>query len=188
MKIKRFNEMLNESKKGDFKYEFGYLMLKLNVPNWKKDVLSIINKDDIYEVDGFGLENETHITIFFGILGDVDKDDVVEKLKDITVPEYIELKNISIFETNDSYDVVKFDIDDKNEILTSIHNYIEEIFPTKKGFEYHPHCTIAYVKKGRGVNYIQELEKPLIVKPSKIYYTYPKDNGNKKGEIDIVKY
>jgi hypothetical protein len=187
MKIKRFEELIKESKREDFKYEFGCVMLKLNTSEWD-DILSLIDKEDIYDVDGFGLEKDTHITIFFGILGDVDPKDVVKKLKDITVPEYIELKDISIFETNDLYDVVKFDIDDKHEILTGINNYIEDIFPNKKTFEYHPHCTIGYVKKGRGVKYIQTLEKPIIIKPSKIYYTYPKDNGNKKGEIDVIKF
>jgi len=188
MKIKKFNELIGESKRDSFKYEYGCVMLKLDSPKWKKEVLSLINDEDIYDEDGFGLEKETHITLFFGVSGDVLPEDIIEKLQDVTVPEYIELKDISIFETNDSYDVVKFDIDDKNEMLTGIHNYIEETFPNKKTFEYHPHCTIAYVKKGRGVNYIQELEKPIVVKPTKIYYTYPKDSGNGKGEKDVIKF
>jgi len=188
MKVKKFNELIAESKREDFKYEFGCVMLKLDSPEWKKEVLPLINKEDIYDVGGFGLEKNTHITLFFGILGDVDPNDVVEKLKDINVPEYIELKDISIFDINDSYDVVKFDIDDKNGQLTSIHNYIEESFPNNKQFDYHPHCTIGYVKKGRGVNYIQTIENPIVVKPSKIYYTYPKGNDKTKGDIDVVKF
>lgn len=185
MKIKTFKDIINESK--SYKYEFGCIMLKLDVKNWKNDVLSMIDKEDIYDVDGYGLEKETHITLFFGILGDVDYKDVVEKLKNVIPPGYIELKNISIFEQDD-YDVVKFDINDDKYILTDIHNYIGDNFPNKKTFEYHPHCTIGYVKKGRGVKYIQELENPVVVKPSKIYYTYPKDNGNNKGKIDIIEF
>lgn len=188
-RLKKFNEMTTESKKADFKYEFGCVMLKLKVEKWENDVLSLINKEDIYDEDGFGLEENTHITLFFGIRPEVDYKDVVKKLKDFdTFPEYIELKNISIFETNDLYDVVKFDIDDKNDMLLNIHNYIEELFPNNKTFDYHPHCTIGYVKKGRGVNYIQELEKSIVTKPKLVYYTYPKDNGNKKGHIDIIKF
>ena len=188
-RIKKFEEMITESKREQFKYEFGCVMLKIKVPHWKKDVLSLINDEDIYDEDGFGLEDNAHITLFFGIKPEVDYKDIVEKLKDYTnIPEYIELKNISIFETNDLYDVVKFDIDDGNEMLSGIHNYIEENFPNKKQFEYHPHCTIAYVKKGRGVNYIQELEDSIVATPIRIYYTYPKDNGNKKGDIDIINF
>jgi len=187
-RLKKFNE-LNETKRDSFKYEYGCVMLKLKVDHWKKDVLSLINEEDIYDEDGFGLEKNAHITLFFGILGDVDYKDVVEKLKDVeAIPEYVELKNISIFETNDLYDVVKFDIDDENGMLTSLNNYIEESFPNNKTFEYHPHCTLAYVKKGRGVNYIQELEKAFVSKPSRIYYTYPKDGGNKKGDVDIIEF
>jgi hypothetical protein len=185
--IKSYNQLI-ESKKETFKYEFGCVMLKLDSSKWKKDILSLINKDDIYDEEGFGLEKESHITLFFGILPDVDYNDVVNLLNGVQAPEYIELKNISIFDTNDNYDVVKFDIDDKNDMLTSIHNIISEHFPNKKTFEYHPHCTIAYVKKGRGVNYIQELKTPLIIKPSKIYYTYPKDNGKNKGVVDVINF
>lgn len=189
MKVKKFKEMISESKRDDFKYEFGCVMLKLDVPNWKKDVLSLINDEDIYDEDGFGLEENAHITLFFGVKPEVDYKDVVEKLKDYRdVPEYIELKNISIFETNDLYDVVKFDIDDKHEMLSGVHNYIESLFPNEKQFDYHPHCTVAYVKKGKGVNYIQDLDKSIVVKPKRIYYSYPKDNGNKKGNVDIINF
>jgi 2'-5' RNA ligase len=186
-KIKTYEELITE--KNNPVYEYGCLMLKLKTKDWEKSVLSMIDKDDIYEGDKYGLENEPHITILYGVYDAIKPKDIQEYLKQYDFQyKYVELKNISLFQ-NELYDVVKFDIEDKFEQLLGLHDLVKNTFPNKQSYtNYHPHCTIAYVKKGRGVKYIQELKKPIIVDMDKLFYSYPKNNGNDKGEIDIVKF
>jgi 2'-5' RNA ligase len=55
-------------------------------------------------------------------------------------------EGLSVFE-GDGYDVAKFDIK-KDDLITKLHN-ICNTFPNIEKFpEFHPHLTIAYVKKG----------------------------------------
>ena len=129
-------------------------MLNFNIENWKKDVLSIIDKEDIYDEKGFGLEDKCHVTVFFGIIPDESNvNEIKEKIKDcdIDINKEYELEDISIFE-NDDYDVVKFDIKDCDE-LKKMHKFIKKTFPNKEDFpNYEPHVTIGYVRRGKGKN------------------------------------
>jgi len=179
--MKKFTQ-ITEKKKEKFTYEYGCVMMKFDIPEWK-DILKLIDKDDIYDVEGFGLEKESHITILFGLLKDVPEDDIKERLASIPKP-LIELKNISIFSGNE-YDVVKFDIE--CQLLNNLHDSLSEL-PKKEDDHpvYHPHMTISYVKPGRGVKYIQQLEKTIISKPSKMIYSKPDEKGNKiKVDLNI---
>jgi 2'-5' RNA ligase len=193
MKILKVNEFLNESKKKEkFKYEYGVVMLDLKVEDWKKQILSIIDEEDIYDEKGFGLEDKVHVTIFYGIKPDESTPkDVKEKIKEylekIDVNKEYELEKISIFE-NDDYDVVKFEIEDCDE-LHKLNKFIEKSFPYNNDYpEYKPHATIAYVKKGKGKKYIQKLEEPFIAIPTKLVYSYPIDGGEDKKTDTIIKY
>jgi 2'-5' RNA ligase len=199
MKILKMKQFLNEAK--SFKYELGCVMLKFNIDNWEKEVLSIIDKEDIYDEPGFGLEDECHVTVFFGIKPDESEaKDVSDKIKecDCDIDKEYLLENISIFE-NEDYDVVKFDVkkcreneeeDLENcEGLKEMNKFIEETFPNKQDFpDYKPHVTIGYVVKGKGKKYIQKLKKPIIATPSKLVYSYLTDKGNSKRTINIIEY
>jgi len=56
-------------------------------------------------------------------------------------------EGLSIFDTKEEYDVVKFDIK-KDKTLTHL-NEICKMFPNEEKFPvYHPHLTLGYVKKG----------------------------------------
>jgi 2'-5' RNA ligase len=184
-KILKFNELISEKKSG-FVYEYGCVMVSLDIPNWKKDVLSLIEKEDLFEGDSYGLETESHVTALYGIYDSIDMEDVKSAIKEFSFDKnYLELKNITLFE-KENYDVVKFDIEDKQDILNSFHSFLKETFPNSDTYpEYHPHATIAYVKKGRGVKYIQELEKPIITKINQIMYSYPVNNGKSTDKIYI---
>lgn len=142
---------LNEVKH-THKNEYGALMLYLDFDGWDK-MLSLIDKEDIYDEEpGFGLEKDPHVTVLFGFHKDSNFDKIKELVK---YQEYdsieILIKNISHFETPD-YDVVKLDIESKqmnalNKIMTDNFEYTND-YP-----DYHPHMTIAYVKKGTGKKY-----------------------------------
>jgi 2'-5' RNA ligase len=83
----------------------------------------------------------------------------------------LELKNVSLFE-NDDYDVLKFEVNAK--VLHEINDRLKKFPHTNNYPEYHPHCTIAYLKKGRGKKYVKMLEGTSIeVTPSKIVYSRP---------------
>lgn len=197
MKILKVNEFLNEAK--EFKYDLGCVMLKFNIDDWKKDVLSIIDKKDVYDEPHFGLEEECHVTVFFGIIPEKSETkEVVKKIKkcDIDIDKEYLLQNISIFE-NDDYDVVKFDVEkyrEKGEIyecyeLLRLNKFIKEEFPNKQDFpDYKAHVTIGYVKKGKGKKYVQTLKKPIIATPNKLVYSYPVDDGKSKRTTNIIEY
>lgn len=188
MKIKRLEEFINEAK--EFKYDLGCVMLKFNIDDWKKDVLSLIDEEDIYDEPHFGLEDECHVTVFFGIIPEKSETkEVVEKVKecDIDIDKEYKLQDISIFESDD-YDVVKFDVKDCDE-LKEMNKFIKKEFPNKQDFpDYKAHVTIGYVQKGKGKKYVQKLEEPVIATPSRLVYSYPIDEGKSKRTTNIIKY
>lgn len=199
MKILKLDEFVNESK--SYKYKFGCVMLELTVDKWNDKIHSIIDEDDIYDEEGFGLEDKCHVTVFFGIVSEESETkEVIEKIKecDIDINKEYLLENISIFK-NDDYDVVKFDIkkcrnDEDDELenckgLKEMNKFIKQTFPNEQTHpDYKPHVTIGYVLPKKGKNYIQDLDDPIIAKPSKLVYSYPIDNGKNKRTITIIDY
>ena len=205
MKILKVQELVNQESVNEaksHKYEFGCVMLNFKVDDWKKDVLSIIDEDDIYDEPGFGLEDKIHVTVFFGIKPDKTEPNEVKEMvleSDIDIDKEYLLENISIFENNDDYDVVKFDVKKCREKgddellnctdLKKLNKLIKDEFPNKQDFpDYVPHVTIGYVKRGKGKKYIQKLDKPIIAKPSKLTYSYPSEKGDGKRTINIIEY
>ena len=175
--MKKFTKITEEKK--EFKYEYGCVMMYFDVPNWK-DIHKLIDKEDVYDEDGYGYEDESHITILWGLLDGVLDKDVKDILSGIPKP-YIELSDIDIFQGKE-YDVVKFNV--TNQLLTDLNSNLATL-PNEQTFpDYHPHMTICYVKPGKGVKYIQKLDKPIIIKPTKILYSKPSKEG-KKIEVDL---
>jgi 2'-5' RNA ligase len=114
----------------------------IKIQSWiKKNIPQDMLADD-------GVEHESHVTVTYGFLPDLDPDEVVGTL-DGFGEVALKLCKVSRFDTSDEYDVLKVDVDSPD--LARLHNYlkavygdrIEETFP-----EYHPHMTLAYVKKG----------------------------------------
>lgn len=161
LKITTKKQILDEAE--SHKYTAGCLMLDLTkkIKNWK-DILKIIEPDDIYD-DGtkeFGLELDPHVTILFGFDKNVTSKDVKTTLEDVTTNVALTLVGISVFPAKGDtpYDVVKFDIE--SEELHNLHELCKSL-PHHLTFpDYHPHMTIAYVKKGKGARYIKKF-KPM---------------------------
>lgn len=188
MEIIRFENFLNES--NYFTYTKGCIMLDFNYNKWEDFIKHLIDEKDIYDKEGFGFEEEPHVTILFGILPNKHTfEEVKEKLleTDINLHRYYELKYISIFESKE-YDVLKFDLKDCDEIF-ELNKYCVKEFEFENDYpKYHPHVTIAYIKKGRGKKYIQNLIEPLIVQPFELVYSYPNEDGSENLKDTILEY
>jgi len=101
-----------------------------------------IPDDLIFDEEGFGREEDNHITLLFGMHDDDDVN-LKEQLKDVA-PFEVELGDISFFEA-DGYRVMKIDV--ISEELVALHDKLRLNLENTQTFdEYNPHVTIAYVK------------------------------------------
>lgn len=163
--LKKFVESLKDesSKEEKPKYEYGCVMLQLTGnEEWWENILSLIADEDLYvdeENPGrYGKEHEPHVTIKYG-LHDWEFQ-ISELKKEIEGWGEIEgtLQDITLFE-NELFDVVKFDV--ISDRLCELNKEVSDGYPCTDSFpNYHPHCTIAYVKKGMGSKYVKKLQEP----------------------------
>lgn len=146
-------DIINEENKP--KYDFGCAMLYFAFPEMKY-IQGMIDPNDIYTEDedgSFGLENEPHTTLLFGLHNEVSVDDVKNVLDKRTYGT-CKVHNPSLFQ-NKQYDVLKFDVDGD-----SLHDTNGELrdFPHTNDYpDYHPHLTVAYLKRGMGQKYIRKM-------------------------------
>jgi hypothetical protein len=167
--IKLFEDFVIE-KSGD-SYSSGCVMLYFDFPEMGK-IHAGIDSADLYEEDGdrtFGLEDEPHVTLLYGLKNTVTPEQINEVLEDFTFGPCT-LHNASLFEND--YDVLKFDVKGNN--LHEANEALREL-PYENDFpDYHPHCTIGYLKKGAGKKYCDKMkgqEHKLI--PTHIVFSQP---------------
>jgi hypothetical protein len=153
MKIKLFEEFITE-KSGD-SYSSGCVMLYFDFPMMLR-IHDGIDPNDLYEEEGdrtFGLEDEPHVTLLYGLEDSVTPEQV-KKILDKFNFSKCKLHNASLFEND--YDVLKFDVEGDN--LHEANEALREL-PYNNSFpDYHPHCTIAYLKKGTGQKYCNRMK------------------------------
>lgn len=185
--LKILKEELEKIKSG--KSDLGCLMLDMSkkIGNWK-EVINIIEPSDLYEDDtnDYGIEKEPHITVLYGFMSSIVPEDVKNFLSDIHQNIQFELTGIGCFPggENKPYDVIKFDI--KSNQLQDLHKLCEEI-PNKQTFpDYHPHMTIAYVKKGKGEKYVKKFSKPMKMDCNAFTYSSG-GKGSPKTKWNIIK-
>lgn len=159
--------IINEYRKS----EYGCLMTYLDIPMWN-DVMALIDPDDLYtEEEGFGLETTPHATILFGIRdNEINIDDIRNDLLGLhEIP--IKVTGISHFTLdNQPYDVIKFDLE--SEMLCQLNQQFQK-FPHTDEFNYNPHMTIGYVKKGLGAKYNGKMPSVPTILGKKIVYSRP---------------
>ncbi len=153
--VKRFFEFILEK----VKYEFGCVMLDTPIKNWDK-ICSLIDLDDLYTKEGesYGIQNDPHVTLLYGIESSVDIEDIKEIISKID-PIEIRVDSIDFFE-NDEFDVVKFSVANSSK-LQKAHDLLSELPNQNKFPDYNPHITIGYVKKGMGKKYKKEFNRVL---------------------------
>ena len=117
------------------------------IQKWGKDN---IPDDDLYRPKEFGRELETHITVKYGLT--VDNHEMIKGLFKDEKPIKAKLGKIGFFKNSDDFDVViiKIDSKDLHRINENINNNLND---EDKFNDYRPHCTIAYVKKGKAAKH-----------------------------------
>ncbi len=186
-KIFNFEEWLNEQhiaiNEDTGKHSYGCAMAYFELPEMD-DIHKKIDEKDIYTDDNsdrsYGLETEPHVTLLYGIHDkEVEDDKVLEACRKYQIGEIV-LHNASLFE-NDKYDVLKFDVRYPYKGGAFLHKINKELtkLPNTNSFpDYHPHCTIAYLKSGAGKKYVKMFDGLEIdVKPNEIVYS--KSDGEK---------
>jgi 2'-5' RNA ligase len=150
---KYWKSFLSEKEGAD--YDYGCVMLEVNISSDKWDeIQSHIADEDIHEGDQFGREDNPHLTLLYGIHGNVSDEQVREVCESFD-PITIKLKETSIFE-NGEYDVIKFGVTDKN--LTKYNGELRDKLRYTNNYpDYKAHVTICYVKAGKGKEIIKKL-------------------------------
>jgi 2'-5' RNA ligase len=176
-----FRKYLLESE-GDT-HDYGCVMLyfDINKTAWNK-FQDMIADDDLYIKEGdlsYGREDTPHVTILYGLHADIPDSTIKELIDEMEGPT-LNLKKISIFE-NEEYDVVKFDIiGDSKKRLSKMNAKFAKLPHTTDYPDYHPHSTIAYVKKGKGKQYAKTISSDDVITVSPKEVAYSKADGSKK--------
>lgn len=145
---------------------------------WEK-FQDIIDADDLYEPKdetGYGKETEPHVTILYGLHTDIPDSDIKAEIDKIKKPS-LKMGKVSFFE-NAKFDVLKFDVESDD--LHKLNKKFRKFPFTSDYPEYHPHCTIAYVKKGTAKKYVDRLNKFMEIPFESVQIVYSKANGTKK--------
>ena len=173
--LKMVKDFLAEKKQDT--YEFGCVMLYFSFPEINK-IHDAINPQDLYEEEEdstYGLEDEPHTTLLYGIHAGIPLE-VIEGIVDRYTFSKCNIGNASLF-TNDKYDVLKFDVTGKN--LHECNSALRELPHTSTFPDYHPHLTIGYLKPGMGKKYV-EIMKRLTFTLIPQYGVYSMPTGEKE--------
>ena len=175
---------LNEAKR-----DYGCVMLYFPVPKdfWDKIQGRVDDEDVSSDKDADGKElngrqsaSETHITLLYGIHENVPDKDVEAIIGQIDGME-VTLSKVSMFE-NEKFDVLKFDVE--GDRLFEYNKKLSEL-PHTSNFDYHPHLTVLYAKKGTITDEMtKDLSKDetLTVNANKVVYSKA-DGSNKNYEL-----
>jgi hypothetical protein len=178
----KLKNLIKENSKST--YDYGCVMLYFTFPEIKK-IHSLISPSDIYTEESdntFGLEDEPHTTLLYGLHEGVSNEDVERVLGKFTFGD-LKSYNPSLFE-NEKYDVLKYDVGYPTRggaFLHKANNELKKLPHTTSFPKYHPHLTIGYLKKGEGQNYVNMLNKAGLteyrLEPQ--YGVYSKPDGSK---------
>ena len=177
-------EWLNEQKKEEEK-TYGCVMLHTEIRDWEEIHTGGIDPKDVYikpEDDSYGLEQEPHITVIYGLHEDeIDPEIIEEVIKENMEDVTVMISKISIFE-NEEFDVVKYDIPVTKQLLKYRKMFEDNFENTQKFPEYHPHMTLAYVRPQQGKKYVSNLDEQFEVTFTKAVYSYHENGENKTKE------
>jgi len=140
------NSIINEQSGG---IDYGCLMIYFDEQtqqNIVKYCEETFNPEILAE---FGIEDEPHITCQYGFKDDITIQDITDFInQNVKKPLDINLGQISRFDCED-YDVIKIDVDspDLHKLSKKIRKHFESSLQIDYP-DYHPHVTLAYVKKG----------------------------------------
>lgn len=132
-------------------YSYGCAMLYYDFSEMDK-LQARIDKSDLYTKDGFGLEDEPHVTLLYGFYEEVDPKQVQDTVQKFTFNP-TRLNNVSLFK-NETYEVLKLEA--KSPSLYKCNKELKKFPHTSSYPTYNPHMTIAYLKPGTGEKYVKK--------------------------------
>ena len=135
--------------------KYGFLMVKYDTPSIIENLFKDIDKNDLYKADSkdYGLEKDTHVTLAPCLDNTLTLVELKCFLKPISLYSAT-IGQLSMFECDD-YDVLKYDVACRN--LTEANARIASRYTMHTEFKYHPHMTVAYMKKGHAKKYLNGL-------------------------------
>ena len=177
---KLLRRKLMEGKHTD-KYDYGCVMvyMKVNPEDWN-NLSDMIDDEDLYLGEngdrGYGFETEPHVTILYGLHGDIPLETVEDIINQMKRPE-IKMQKVSSF-NNPKFGVLKFDVESSD--LHNENKKLTKLPHTTDYPDYHPHATIAYIKPDRIDHYVDKFKdiNPVDVVVEKIVYSMV--DGTKK--------
>ena len=133
-------------------YEFGCLMVYLNLEFWQ-ELLNSIDDKDLYNSENqrYGKEDSPHMTILYGIHSDVKDESVLTLFSSFCKEEFDINFGIIDFFDNPEYDVLKITVDSNK--MNELNTLAKNLDHTCHFLEYKCHITIAYLKKGQANKY-----------------------------------
>ena len=160
------------------KYDYGCVMAKIDSESAKKILdfnYKFIGEEYLYTEDGdssYGREVDLHTTIKYGLVNSYNEEQMKHLLRNVT-PFDIQVRGLSIFE-NTNFDVLKFDVE--SPVLHQLHEQFSYLPNHDEHPEYHPHMTLAYVRKGLAERFLKTPSKFARVPVNMIVYS---DRGEK---------
>lgn len=143
-----------------------------------------VDPDEVVPDNGkTGYEDEPHVTVLYGFHPGVTHDEVFAYIKDFG-PITLTLGKISKFKQEDQ-DVLKVDVESKD--LHEFNALLQEKFAGRfdnKYPDYHPHMTLAYVKKGIGEDIDPETFEGFEMTITNLVYSY--GGGEKKVTLNLA--
>ena len=136
--------------KENFKKEFGCVLVNYEFPELSQ-LQQAIDKEDIYDEPHYGLENEPHVTLLFGLHRGISKEQVLDKVGALDFVTCT-VSDVSFFRNN-VFDVLKFKAFNNN--FYRANQKLKELPNTQNFPDYSPHMTLAYLKAGRADEYVK---------------------------------
>ena len=164
--------------------EWAFLMIRFAMPEFIKQIQERIPQESLYidesdNINGYGLENDSHVTLFPCLDNETSVNEVSQYLPDVSTLG-IELVNISLFE-NDDYCVLKADVNTDSSLAKLISELLKHFECGSEFKDYHPHMTIAYIKKDDPIakELCKEFDKPVLCNPENYDFSWSKDGEDK---------
>ena len=169
----KWNKFLDE-KEGQ---QHDFSSTQINLPkNLAKEIIIWGREQlpDSFLYQAEGREDEIHVTVLYGLKDEQPNQvkEILEKQKQIK----FKLGKISLFDTNEEYDVVKIEVESPG--LHKLHKLLKALPHQDSHPKYNPHVTIAYVKKGKAKRIVgnSHFEGEIILGKEVIFSSF---NGEK---------
>ena len=171
---------------GDAKRSYSCTLVR--VPAKVKQAIEEFQKSipvgDLYtEEEGHGLEDDPHITVLYGTHtndGSVIKKAIDDNFSKSTLA--ITLGKTSLFD-NPKFDVLKMEVVSKD--LAELNAAMKKALPFTSDYEgYTPHCTVAYLKKGKAAPFVDKEVSTTSFTVSEYIFS---DNNSKKETFTLPK-